>query len=76
MGAAVGAIVTSGTGYYYPPYIGYPPMGYPIYHPYACSYGYYGAYVWFRILQLAHRCIRCIANSLWRVRIGNTHGFV
>jgi hypothetical protein len=44
MGAAVGAIVTSGTGYYYPPYIGYPPMGYPIYHPYACSYGYYGAY--------------------------------
>jgi hypothetical protein len=44
MGAAVGAIITSGTGYYYPPYIGYPPMGYPIYHPYACPYGYYGAY--------------------------------
>jgi hypothetical protein len=43
MGAAVGAIVTSGTGYYYPPYIGYPPMGYPIYHPYATCYGY-GAY--------------------------------
>ena len=44
VGAAVGAIVTSGTGYYYPPYIGYPPMGYPIYHPYPCPYGYYGAY--------------------------------
>jgi hypothetical protein len=43
VGAAVGAIVTSGTGYYYPPYIGYPPMGYPVYHPYPCPYGYYGA---------------------------------
>jgi uncharacterized membrane protein YgcG len=44
MGAAVGAIVTSGTGYYYPPYIGYPAYGYPIYHPYATPYGAYGAY--------------------------------
>jgi hypothetical protein len=44
MGAAVGAIVASGTGYYYPPYIGYPAYGYPIYHPYATPYGYYGAY--------------------------------
>jgi hypothetical protein len=42
VGAAVGAIVTSGTGYYYPPYIGYPPMGYPVYHPYATPYGAYG----------------------------------
>ena len=35
-GAAVGAIVASGTGYYYPPYIydGY-------YYPYAASYGYH-----------------------------------
>ena len=39
MGAAVGAIVCSGTGWYYPPYIGYPPMGYPIYHPYPTPYG-------------------------------------
>lgn len=31
MGAAVGAIVASGTGYYYPPYIGYPIGGYPMY---------------------------------------------
>ncbi|HVP53902.1 MAG TPA: hypothetical protein VMU45_02825 [Candidatus Eisenbacteria bacterium] len=44
-GAAVGAIVACGTGYYYPPYIygGY-------YYPYAATYGYhaynpyYGAY--------------------------------
>jgi len=39
MGAAVGAIVCSGTGYYYPPFIGYPAMGYPVYHPYATPYG-------------------------------------
>jgi hypothetical protein len=44
MGAAVGAIVTSGTGYYYPPFIGYPVGGYPIYHPYPTCYGAYGAY--------------------------------
>jgi len=50
-GAAAGAILASGTGYYYPPYYGYPVAGYPIYHPYPCTYGvgayyntYYGAY--------------------------------
>jgi hypothetical protein len=42
MGAAVGAIVCSGSGYYYPPYIGYPAYGYPVYHPYATPYGAYG----------------------------------
>jgi hypothetical protein len=42
MGAAVGAIVANGTGYYYPPYIGYPVGGYPYYHPYATPYGYAG----------------------------------
>jgi hypothetical protein len=42
MGAAVGAIVCSGTGYYYPPYVGYPAYGYPIYHPYPTPYGAYG----------------------------------
>jgi hypothetical protein len=41
-GAAVGAIVCSGTGYYYPPYIGYPAYGYPVYHPYPTPYGAYG----------------------------------
>jgi hypothetical protein len=35
-GAAVGAIVTSGTGYYYPPYAYH---GY--YYPYASTYGYH-----------------------------------
>ncbi len=36
MGATVGAIVCSGTGYYYPPYVygGY-------YYPYAATYGYH-----------------------------------
>ena len=46
-GAAVGAILASGTGYYYPPYYGYPAGGYPIYRPYAATYGvgsYYNTY--------------------------------
>ncbi len=46
-GAALGAILANGTGYYYPPYFGYPVGGYPIYHPYACTYGvgsYYNPY--------------------------------
>src|SRR5213082_84048 len=46
-GAAVGAILASGTGYYYPPYYGYPVGGYPIYRPYATTYGvgsYYNTY--------------------------------
>ena len=40
-GAAVGAIVASGTGYYYPPY-----MAGGFYYPYASTYGYhtYNAY--------------------------------
>jgi uncharacterized membrane protein YgcG len=42
MGAAVGAIIANGTGYYYPPYIGYPVGGYPYYHPYPTPYGYGG----------------------------------
>lgn len=41
-GAAVGAIVASGTGYYYPPYVGFPPYGYPAYYPCATPYGAYG----------------------------------
>ncbi len=45
MGVAVGAIVASGSGYYYPPYIYHPPYGYyPVYYPHACTYGVYGAY--------------------------------
>ncbi|MGC2111188.1 MAG: hypothetical protein WA655_16855 [Candidatus Korobacteraceae bacterium] len=49
-GAAVGAIVASGTGYYYPPYIygGYyypyaSTYGYHTYNPYTGAYGYGGA---------------------------------
>jgi len=49
-GAAVGAIVTCGTGYYYPPYIyhGYyypyaATYGYHTYNPYTGAYGYGGA---------------------------------
>lgn len=44
IGAAVGAIVASGSGYYYPPYIYHPAYGYPAYYPYPCTYGAYGAY--------------------------------
>ena len=50
MGATVGAIVCSGTGYYYPPYIyhGYyypyaATYGYHTYNPYTGAYGYGGA---------------------------------
>jgi hypothetical protein len=39
VGAAVGAVVCSGTGFYYPPYIGYPAYGFPVYHPYPAPYG-------------------------------------
>src|SRR5258705_2184131 len=43
VGMTVGAIIAGGTGYYYPPYLYYPAVGYPIYHPYAATYGY-GSY--------------------------------
>lgn len=50
LGAAVGATVVYGTGYYYPPYVYYGPR-YPIYYPYPYTYGaaavynpYTGAY--------------------------------
>jgi hypothetical protein len=46
-GAAVGAVLASGTGYYYRPYYGYPVGGYPVYRPYPCTYGvgaYYNTY--------------------------------
>jgi hypothetical protein len=44
IGASVGAIVASGSGYYYPPYIYRPPYGYPVYYPCAPTYGAYGVY--------------------------------
>jgi hypothetical protein len=40
IGAAVGAAIVYGTGYYYPPYIYWGPMvPYPIYRPWPCTYG-------------------------------------
>jgi len=46
VGATVGAIIAGGTGYYYPPYFYYG-AGYPIYRPYAATYGvgsFYNSY--------------------------------
>ena len=40
VGAAVGAAIVYGTGYYYPPYVYWgPAYPYPIYHPWPCTYG-------------------------------------
>jgi len=39
IGVAVGATVSYGTGYYYPPYFYYGPYPYPIYRPYPITYG-------------------------------------
>jgi hypothetical protein len=44
VGAAVGAVVAGGTGYYYPPYVYHPAYGYPVYHPYPTTYGYTSTY--------------------------------
>jgi hypothetical protein len=44
VGAAVGAVIASGSGYYYPPYIYHPAYGYPAYYAYPATYGAYGAY--------------------------------
>jgi hypothetical protein len=42
-GMALGAIIADGTGYYYPPYVGWY-GAYPAYYPYATTYGYHYAY--------------------------------
>jgi hypothetical protein len=44
LGAAVGAVVAGGTGYYYPPYIYHPGYGYPGYYGYPHTYGYSSYY--------------------------------
>jgi len=44
IGAAVGAVIANGNGYYYPPYIYHPPYGYPVYYPHPYTYGAYGGY--------------------------------
>lgn len=56
MGAATGAVIANGIGYWYPPYIYHPPYGWAGYYPYAGTYGYHygtpyynsatGAYGW------------------------------
>lgn len=40
-GAVVGAILTQGNGYYYPPYIAVGPGRYPVYYPRPMPYGYH-----------------------------------
>jgi hypothetical protein len=39
LGAATGAIIANGSGYYYPPFIGYPIGGYPFFYPWPATYG-------------------------------------
>jgi hypothetical protein len=40
IGAAVGAAIVYGTGYYHPPYVYWGPgVPYPVYHPWPCTYG-------------------------------------
>jgi hypothetical protein len=41
VGVGVGMIIASGTGYYYPPYMYYPPIGYPVCYASAVTYGAY-----------------------------------
>jgi hypothetical protein len=41
VGVGVGVIIASGTGYYHPPYMYYPPMGYPVCYASAVTYGAY-----------------------------------
>jgi hypothetical protein len=41
VGVGVGVIIASGTGYYYPPYMYYPPVGYPVCYASAVTYGAY-----------------------------------
>lgn len=44
MGAAVGATIAYGTGYYYPPYLFWGPYPYPIYRPWPMTYGVAAVY--------------------------------
>lgn len=41
VGVGVGVIIASGTGYYHPPYMYYPPMGFPVCYASAVTYGAY-----------------------------------
>src|SRR5258705_1378490 len=59
VGMTVGAIIAGGTGYYYPPYLYYPAVGYPIYHPYAATYGYGSYYNSFTGAFCVAHCVYC-----------------
>lgn len=74
MGAAVGAIVTSGTGYYYPPYVGYPAYGYPIYHPLSHAVWCLWSVRQHGLLSHGNRSIRGIADSVRTLWLGDSHG--
>ena len=67
VGAAVGAVVAGGTGYYYPPYYYHPAYGYPVYHPYPTTYGYSSTYHTttgaYGVSQTAYWRLRRIGNS-------------
>jgi hypothetical protein len=41
VGVGIGAIIASGSGYYYPPYYYHPPYGYPACYNYPMTYGAY-----------------------------------
>ena len=70
VGVTVGAVVCSGTGYYYPPYIYRPPYGYPVYRPYPVPYGYG--------LLLQHRewFIRSLCYGLRSIRFCHKGSFL
>ena len=73
-GAALGAILANGTGYYYPPYYGYPVGGYPIYHPYPCTYGvgsYYNPY--YGRLRSCARGLRSLSRGRRRCCLQSLH---
>jgi hypothetical protein len=44
LGAAVGACIAYGSGYYYPPYYYWGPHPWPVYYPYPYSYGFRAVY--------------------------------
>ena len=71
MGAAVGAIIASGSGYYYPPYIGYPPCGYPIYRPYPRRMEPTALPI-----TNGERRLWRIPNCLWSIRLGHAHRII
>jgi hypothetical protein len=78
IGAAVGATLAYGSGYYYPPYFYHGPYPYPIYRPYPVTYGvgaYYnphnGAY---GVARGAYGPYGGVAGAAWYNPSTGTHG--